>query len=91
MLAEDEKNIKIINDKDIEKDLKQLEGINNKMLALLAKNNIISLNDFADLSNYDLLDSKEGIFRSLELDENNVNNMIMKAREKWFADDKKES
>ena len=61
------------------------------MLALLAKNNIISLNDFADLSNYDLLDSKEGIFRSLELDENNVNNMIMKAREKWFADDKKES
>ena len=91
MLVEDEKNIKIINDKDIEKDLKQLEGINNKMLALLAKNNIISLNDFADLSNYDLLDSEEGIFRSLELDENKVNNMIMKAREKWFADDKKES
>ena len=53
MLAEDEKNIKIINDKDIETDLKQLEGINNKMLALLAKNNITSLNDFADLSNYD--------------------------------------
>ena len=86
MLAEDEKNIKIINDKDIEKDLKQLEGINNKMLALLAKNNIISLNDFADLSNYDLLDSEEGIFRSLELDEKQINNMIMKAREKWFAD-----
>ncbi len=71
--------------------LKQLEGINNKMLALLAKNNIISLNDFADLSNYDLLDSAEGIFRSLELDENKVNSMIMKAREKWFADDKIES
>ena len=61
------------------------------MLALLAKNNITSLNDFADLSNYDLLDSTEGIFRSLELDENKVNSMIMKAREKWFADDKIES
>ncbi len=90
ILAEDEKNIKIINDKDVDKDLKKLEGINNKMLALLVKNNILSLNDFADLSNYDLIDSEEGIFKSLELDESIVNNMIMKAREKWFAD-KKES
>ena len=40
------------------------------------------------LSNFDLLDSKEGIFRSLELDETIVNNMIMKAREKWFTEKK---
>ena len=58
------------------------------MLALLAENNILKLNDFADLSNYDLIDSKEGILRSLELDETLVNNMIMKAREKWFKEDK---
>ena len=35
-----------------------------------------------------LLNSKEGIFRSLELDETIVNNMIMKARERWFTDNK---
>ena len=65
-----------------------LEGINNKMLAILAENNITNLDGFADLSNYDLLGKEEGIFRSLELDETFVNSMIMKAREKWFTDKK---
>ena len=88
ILAEEEEDNKIINKKNISEDLKNLEGINNKMLALLAKNDIKSLDDFADLSNFDLLDSQEGIFRDLGLDETNVNNMIMKAREKWFTDEK---
>ena len=88
VLAEDEENIKMINENDVDNNLKNLEGINNKMLALLAKNNIISLDDFAGLSNFDLLDKEEGIFKTLELDESLINNMIMKAREKWFADEK---
>tara|TARA_B100001123_G_C15312444_1_gene1024918 strand:- start:1017 stop:2564 length:1548 start_codon:yes stop_codon:yes gene_type:complete len=85
---EDEENLKMINENEIDINLKNLEGINNKMLALLATNNIKSLDDFAGLSNFDLLDKQEGIFKSLELDENFINNMIMKAREKWFADEK---
>ena len=85
---EDEENLKMINENEIDINLKNLEGINNKMLALLATNNIKSLDDFAGLSNFDLLDKEEGIFKSLELDENFINNMIMKAREKWFADEK---
>ena len=89
MSIEEEKNIKIINEYNIDEDLKNLEGINNKMLALLAKHNITNLDNFADLSNFELLDSKGGILRSLDLDETIVNNMIMKAREKWFADEKK--
>ena len=87
-LSWDISKYEIINEKNVSEELKNLEGLNNKMLALLAKNNIISLDDFADLSNYDLLDSKEGIFRSLGLNETAVNNMIMKAREKWFTDEK---
>ena len=67
---------------------KNLQGINNKMLALLVQNNVKSLDDFAGLSNSDLLDSEEGIFKTLELDESYVNNMIMKAREGWFTDEK---
>ena len=58
------------------------------MIALLAKINIISLDEFAGLSNYDLIDKEEGIFKTLDLDESFINNMIMKAREKWFADEK---
>lgn len=88
LLSEEEENNKIINEKNLSDDLKNLEGINNKMLALLAKNNIKSLDDFAELSNFDLIDSKEGIFRSLGLDETIVNSMIMKAREDWFSDEK---
>ena len=69
-------------------DLKSLEGIDNKMLALLAINNILTLDDFAGLATFDLLDKEEGIFRELELDETTINSMIMKAREKWFTEKK---
>jgi N utilization substance protein A len=84
---ENQKNIMLINEKKIDEELKNLEGIDNKMLALLAKNDIASLDDFADLSTFDLLDKEEGIFKNLELEESKVNKMIMKAREKWFKED----
>ena len=56
------------------------------MLALLAKENILNLNDFADLATYELVDKEEGIFRKLEVDEEIVDQMIMEAREKAFTD-----
>ena len=82
----DEEDITIINEKISDDELKHLNGINNKMLAVLAANNICTLDDFADLSTYDLIDKEEGLFKELDIDENIVNNMIMKAREKWFND-----
>ncbi len=84
----EEENVKIINEKNIEKQLREIEGIDNKMLALLAKNDIITLDDFAGLSTFDLLDKEEGIFKGLDLDEELVNSMIMKAREGWFTEEK---
>jgi len=84
----EEENVKIINEKNIEKQLREIEGIDNKMLALLAKNDIITLDDFAGLSTFDLLDKEEGIFKGMELDEELVNSMIMKAREGWFTEEK---
>ena len=68
--------------------MKSLEGINNKMLSLLAKNNILTLNNFADLATFELIDKEEGIFKSLDIDAKDVDSMIMKAREKWFVDNK---
>ncbi len=87
---QNEEDIKIINENIKDEELKQLEGINNKMLSLLAKNNILTLNDFADLATFELTDKEEGIFKNLDIDEKVVDSMIMKAREKWFSEEEKE-
>ena len=83
----DNEDIKIINEKISDQELINLNGINNKMLALLAKNDIYTLDDFANLATYDLIDKDEGIFKKLDIEEKTVNGMIMKAREKWFKDE----
>ena len=54
------------------------------MLSQLAKENIVTLNDFADLASFELIDKEEGIFKNLDIEEEIINNMIMQAREKWF-------
>ena len=52
---------------------------------------IVSLNDFAELSTYDLIDKKEGILKDFDMEESTVNKMIMKARESWFPEDAKKT
>jgi N utilization substance protein A len=81
---QEEENLKIVNEKIKDEDLKNLHGMTVPMLALLAKENITNLVDFADLASYELIDKEDGIFRKLELDEEIVNQMIMEAREKSF-------
>jgi len=78
-------NIKIVDEKIKDQDLKDLNGMTISMLALLAKENIVNLSDFADLASYELIDKEEGIFRKLELEEEIVNQLIMDAREKSFS------
>jgi len=82
---QEEQNIKIVNENIKDSDLKNLKGMTISMLALLAKENIFNLNEFADLASYELIDKEEGIFRKLEVDEEIVNQMIMEAREKSFS------
>ena len=83
----DKEDIKIIDEKISDDELKNLEGMNNKMLALLASNKIFTIDDFADLATFELIDKNEGIFKELDIEESVVNEMIMKAREKWFKED----
>ena len=85
MKEQEEKNLKIVNEKIKDENLKNLNGISVPMLALLAKENILTLSDFADLASYELVDKDEGIFRKLEIEESLVNQMIMEAREKSFS------
>ena len=80
-----DEDTKIINEKIFDEDLKGLRGMSASMLALLAKDDIVNLTEFADLASYELIDKEEGIFRKLELDEDLVNQMIMDAREKIFS------
>ena len=79
---------KLIDEKINDKELKNLQGMNNKMLAQLAKENIVTLNDFVDLATFELIDKEEGIFKNLDVEEEKINNMIMQAREKWFEEKK---
>ena len=83
---QEQKNIKIIEDSKTEDDLRNFEGLNIKMVAKLAENKILTLDDFANLSTYELIDKQEGIFKDFDLDEKTVNNLIMKARESWFVE-----
>ena len=83
---QEEANQKIINEKIKDDSLKNLEGMNISILAELAKSNILTINDFADLATFELIDKDEGILRNLDLDEDAVNKMIMKARENWFEE-----
>ncbi len=78
-------NKKIIDENIKDENLKNLDGVNNQILAELAKANILTMDDFADLATFELIDKEDGILRKLDLDEEKVNNMIMKAREKWFT------
>ena len=81
---QEEANIKIIEEKIKDDNLKNLEGMDNKILAELAKSNIFTLNDFADLATFELIDKDEGILKNLDIEEEDINKMIMKARENWF-------
>ena len=83
---QEQKNIKIIEESKTEDDLMNFEGLNIKMVAKLAENKILTLDDFANLSTYELIDKQEGIFKDFDLDEKTVNNLIMKAREGWFVE-----
>ena len=86
LTKQDAEDVKIIKEKINDNELISLEGMNNKMLSLLAINNILTLNDFADLASFELIDKQDGIFKNLDIEEELINKMIMKAREKWFAE-----
>ena len=81
---QDEKNKKLIEEKIKDEKLINLKGMNTKILAELAKSNIFTLNDFADLATFELIDKEEGILKNFDLEESFVNEMIMAARENWF-------
>ncbi len=81
---QEEENLKIIDDNIKDDKLKNLDGMNNNILAELAKAKILTIDDFADLATFELIDKEEGILKNLDLDEDFINNMIMKARENWF-------
>jgi N utilization substance protein A len=80
----EQNNIELVNEKIQDETLKNIEGMTIPMLAILAKEDILTLNDFAELATFELIDKEEGIFKSLDVEEELANNMIMEARKNWF-------
>ena len=52
-------NQKLVDEKIKDEDLKNINGMTIPMLALLAKENILTLNDFAELAAFELIDKEE--------------------------------
>ena len=80
----EQSNIELVNEKIKDETLKNIKGMTIPMLAILANENILTLNDFAELATFELIDKEEGIFKSLDVEEELANNMIMEARKNWF-------
>ena len=86
----EESDKKLIEEKISDEKLKNLKGMNNSILAELAKSNILNVNDFADLATFELIDKEEGILKQLDIDEEIANNMIMEARSFWSEEQNKD-
>ena len=86
----EESDKKLIDENISDEKLKNLKGMNNSILAKLAKANILNVNDFADLATFELIDKEEGILKELDLDEEIANNMIMEARSFWSEEQNKD-
>ena len=86
----EESDKKLIEENISDEKLKNLKGMNNSILAQLAKSNIFNVNDFADLATFELIDKEEGILKELDLDEQTANNMIMEARSFWSEEENKD-
>jgi N utilization substance protein A len=68
----------------VEDSLTTIEGLTPAMLVALGENGIKTLDDLADLSTGELVDSEDGILRGTGLTEKEANAVIMAARAHWF-------
>ena len=72
---------------NISKDLENIKKFNLENLIKLGENNIKNLDDLANLSSDELID----ILDAENLKKIDVDEIIMKARESWFKEDKKDN
>ena len=70
---------------NISKDLENIKKFNLSDLIKLAENNIKNLDDLGDLSSIELIE----MFDTKKLKKKDADEIIMKARENWFKEDKK--
>ncbi|MCK5041256.1 MAG: transcription termination/antitermination protein NusA [Sphingomonadales bacterium] len=61
-------------------DLLKIEGMTAPMMVFLGENEVKTLDDFAGLAADELSSTEDGYFRSLKVDEEDANHMVMQAR-----------
>lgn len=69
----------------IDESLKNVAGLDQNMIISLAENGVKNIDDLADLASDELID----ILGTDTITENEANEIIMAAREHWFADEDK--
>lgn len=67
----------------VEKELAAVEGLSSEMLLALAKKDVKTLDDFADLATDELLEH----LSAFDLDEEKASQMILAARAHWFEEE----
>jgi len=71
----------------VEDALSAIPGLTPAMQETLGEAGIQTLDDLADLSSDELINSEDGLLRSFQLDAETANAIIMAARQHWFADE----
>ncbi len=82
--VEDQKQIfnKKSDELGIKKDLKEFKELDDKSILILAKHNIKTLDDLADLSSDELIEILES--GEVKMDKDVADNVILEARKHWF-------
>jgi N utilization substance protein A len=71
----------------MKEDLRQFDGLSPEILLALAGQKVLSLDDFADLSREEFIE----LVPASGLSDDQIDALIMKAREHWFTDEKTEA
>ena len=73
------------NELGVTKELSELQGLTPEMLLALGKNNIKTLDDFAELASDEVIE----MLPEFKITEDEANEMVMAARSHWFDDEVK--
>ena len=73
----------MVRQKGLDAQLEELDGMTPQLMIILTENDILNLDDFAGLSGDELHEMVSGNMLSID----QANDLIMKARSHWFADD----
>ena len=87
LTEEEERLTGLRRDLGVSDELAAAEGLTPAMMVTLGEAGVKTLDDLADLSGDELINSEDGVLREFHMSEDEANAVIMAARAHWFDDD----